>query len=158
MTRFGGVFGSKKYFDCPVGHGIMVTFKNVEKLTRVGSDYVSDESLPEIVELAPFSKTTRTISRKTFKSGSRTSSHDSNDTHFDVKSFVNDKGWKVSNGYEKTKIKHKSSSLQHTRRDGHNGSGTMEILENFKSMQDEFRKWFHDERHGWGERKCNYPA
>jgi len=139
MTRFGGVFGSKKYFDCPTGHGIMVTFKNVQKLTRVPSDYVSDESLPEIVELAPFSKTTRTISRKTFNSGSRTSSHDSNDTHFDLKSFVNDKGWKVSNGYEKTKLKHKSSSLQHTRRGGRNGSGTMEILENFKSMQDEFR-------------------
>lgn len=32
ITSFGGVFGTKEYFECPFGHGIMVTFKNVKKV------------------------------------------------------------------------------------------------------------------------------
>lgn len=138
MTRFGGVFGSKKYFDCEFGYGIMVTFKNVTKLQKVTQqECFTEPSIPEIIELAPFTKSTRTVSRKTYKS-SRTSSHDSDDTHFDVKT-INDKGWRISPGYEATKIT-KSSSLKHTKKP--HQAGTMEILDNYKSMQEQFRKWF----------------
>ena len=63
MTRFGGVFGSKKYFDCEVGYGIMVTFKNVKKVTKVShNDCFS--SIPDMIELPAFTKTTRTISHR----------------------------------------------------------------------------------------------
>ena len=65
MTRFGGVFGSKKYFDCEVDYGIMVTFKNVKKVTKVQNDHNECfSSIPDMIELPAFTKTTRTISHR----------------------------------------------------------------------------------------------
>jgi len=115
ITKNSGVFGSRQYFDCEYGHGIMVPMSKVRKL----KDFSKKETKS--------TEKTRTMRSKSISDIHRLKLRDENGKTLR----------KVSPGYDYIKRSKSSSNLSRAEIQIH--KGTFEILEDYKNYQEKER-------------------